>query len=131
MTDRGPFANWPHLDKKPPRAERELLLLPSETESNRDHFSMASKNALEDFLGGSPLSVAIRLLFISLVVGALLMWLDIKPMDIIHGVQAFIDRIYRLGFDAVRELASYVVAGAAIVIPAWFVLRLLNMGGRK
>lgn len=133
MTDEGPFANWPNLDKKPSRSEREYLILPgsSENEPDREPASMASKNALEDFLGGTPLNVAVRLFFVSLVVGALLMWLDIRPMDIIRGIQAFFDRIYRLGFDAVRELASYVVAGAAIVIPAWFVLRLLNIGGRK
>jgi hypothetical protein len=133
-SDQGPFANWPNLDKKPPpRPEREYLVLPgsSENESNKEYASMASKNAIEDFLGGTPLNVAVRLFFVSLVVGALLMWLDIRPMDIIRGIQAFFDRIYRLGFDAVRELASYVVAGAAIVIPAWFVLRLLNMGGRR
>jgi hypothetical protein len=129
MTDQGPFANWPNLDKKPPRPEREYLILPGSSETEPE--SMASNNALENFLGGSPINVAVRLFFISLVVGALLMWLDIKPMDIIRGVQAFFDRIYRLGFDAVKELASYVIAGAAIVVPAWFVLRLLNMGGRR
>ncbi|WP_457798807.1 DUF6460 domain-containing protein [Methylocystis sp. S23] len=92
---------------------------------------MASKNAFEDFLGGSPLNVAVRLFFISLVVGALLMWLDIEPRDIIRGVQAFFDRIYMLGFDAIGKLVSYVLAGAAIVVPAWLVLRLLNLGGRR
>jgi hypothetical protein len=128
MTDQGPFANWPKLD--PPKPERpEFLSLPgsAETEPTR----MASKNAIEDFLGGSPLNVAVRLFFISLVVGALLMWLDLRPIDILRGVQDFIDRIYRLGFGAVRELVSYVLAGAVIVIPAWLVLRLMNMGGRR
>lgn len=128
MTDQGPFANWPKLDQ--PKPERpNFLPLPgaSETEPTR----MASKNALEDFLGGSPLNVAIRLFFVSLVVGALLMWLDLRPIDILRGVQDFFDRIYRLGFGAVRELVSYVLAGAVIVIPAWIVLRLLNMGGRR
>jgi hypothetical protein len=128
MTDQGPFANWPQLDKPTPdRAEHLPLPGASETEPNR----MASKNALEDFLGGSPLNVAVRLFFISLVVGALLMWLDLRPIDILRGVQDFIDRIYRLGFGAVRELVSYVLAGAVIVIPAWLVLRLMNMGGRR
>jgi hypothetical protein len=131
MTDRGPFANWPHLDKKTPRPGREVALIPSQSESNREFSSMASKNALEDFLGGSPLNVAVRLFFISLVVGALLMWLDIEPRDIIRGVQAFFDRIYMLGFDAIGKLVSYVLAGAAIVVPAWLVLRLLNLGGRR
>ena len=87
----------------------------------------SSNNALENFLGGSPISVATRLFFVSLVVGALLMWLELRPMDILHGVQAFFERIYQLGFGAVRELASYVLAGAVFVVPAWFVLRLMNI----
>jgi hypothetical protein len=87
-------------------------------------------NALENFLGGSPISVVTRLFFVSLVVGALLMWLELRPMDVLRGVQAFFERIYQLGFGAVRELASYVVAGAVFVVPAWFVLRLMNMSGR-
>jgi hypothetical protein len=130
MTDQGPFSNWPHLDKpKPPHLERQYLILPGSTETEPE--PMASNNALENFLGGSPINVAVRLFFISLVVGALLMWLDLRPMDILRGVQAFFDRIYALGFGAVKELASYVLAGAVFVIPAWFVLRLMNMGGRR
>ena len=41
---------------------------------------------------GSPINVAIRLFFISLVVGALLMWLDIQPLDILKGIRAFFDQ---------------------------------------
>ena len=88
-------------------------------------------NTLENFLGGSPVNVLVRLLFISLVVGALLMWLELRPIDILHGVRAFIDRIYALGFGAVKEVASYVLAGAVFVVPAWLVLRLLNLGGKR
>ena len=91
---------------------------------------MSSNNVLENFLGGKPASVFVKLLFISLVVGALLMWLDIRPADILRGVQDFINRIYALGFGAVREVINYVIAGAVIVVPVWFVLRLLNVGGR-
>lgn len=92
---------------------------------------MDSKNALEDFLGGAPINVFVKLLFISLIVGALLMWLEIRPMDILRGVQHFIDRIYDLGFGAVRLVAEYVIAGAVIVVPIWFVLRLMNVGGKR
>ncbi|MCC2099087.1 MAG: hypothetical protein KDJ29_19515 [Hyphomicrobiales bacterium] len=87
-------------------------------------------NALNRFLGGSPLSVLIRLLVVSLVVGALLMWLDIQPMDIYYGLRRFLRRIWMLGFDSLREICSYILAGAVIVIPIWFVLRLMNMRGR-
>lgn len=131
MSDQGPFANWPNLDKpKDPRAEREFLVLPGSTQET-EYRDMASNNAFESFLGGSPINVAVRLFFISLVVGALLMWLELRPIDILHGVQAFIERIYALGFGAVKELASYVLAGAVFVVPAWFVLRLLNVGGKR
>lgn len=131
MSDQGPFANWPYLDKpKDPRAEREFLVLPGSTQET-EYRDMASNNAFENFLGGSPINVAARLFFISLVVGALLMWLELRPIDILHGVQAFIERIYALGFGAVKELASYVLAGAVFVVPAWLVLRLLNVGGKR
>jgi hypothetical protein len=46
-------------------------------------------------------------------------------------VQAFIDRISSLGLGAVKELFSDVLAGAVFVVPAWLVLRLMNMGGRR
>jgi hypothetical protein len=132
MSDQGPFANWPHLDRpKDARREHEYLILPGSTESREDDRQMASNNAFENFLGGPPLNVLARLFFISLVVGALLMWLELRPIDILHGVQAFFRRIYDLGFGAIQEIVSYVLAGAVFVVPAWFVLRLLNVGGSK
>jgi Family of unknown function (DUF6460) len=85
------------------------------------------ETALNRFLGGSPGGVFLRLIFVSLIVGAFLMWLDIRPMDIFRGIKDLIDRIWSLGFDAIREIADYILAGAAIVIPVWLVLRLMNM----
>ena len=135
MTDQGPFANWPNLDRPaPPREGHNYPGLPGSPDSfqKSEPLRMASNNnALENFLGGSPLTVAARLFFVSLVVGALLMWLDIRPIDILRGVQAFFDRIYALGFGAIRELVSYVIAGAVFVVPAWIALRLLNISGRR
>ncbi|WP_084572832.1 DUF6460 domain-containing protein [Methylocapsa aurea] len=82
---------------------------------------------LNRFLGGSPGSVFLRLLFVSLIVGAFLMWFDIRPQDIFRGVIDLINRIWALGFDAIREVANYIIVGAAIVVPVWLALRLLNM----
>jgi hypothetical protein len=134
MSDENPFAKWPHIDaKQPPGAEQDSAprrkeLPGSSMESDN---LMSSNNALENFLGGTPASVFVKLLFVSLVVGALLMWLDIRPGDILRGVQDFLNRIYALGFGAVREVINYVIAGAVIVVPVWFILRLLNVGGRR
>lgn len=83
------------------------------------------------FLGGTPVNVALRLFFLSLVVGALMMWLDIRPADIVQGVVHFVQRFWGMGFRAVRELATYFVAGAVIVVPIWLVFRLFNMRGPR
>ena len=89
--------------------------------------SRPQETALNRFLGGSPGGVFLRLLFVSLIVGAFLMWLDIRPWDIFRGLQQLVDRFWGLGFDAIREIADYILAGAAIVVPVWLVLRLMNM----
>jgi hypothetical protein len=125
MNERSPFADWPYLDR-PPRDHEP----PSRAEEENEK-DMASKNSLETFLGGPPLTVFVKLLFVSLVVGALLMWLELRPIDLLRGVQRFIDRISSLGFDAVRIVVEYVAAGAVIVVPIWFVLRLFNASGRR
>jgi len=93
--------------------------------------SRPEETALNRFLGGSPGGVFLRLLFVSLIVGAFLMWLDIRPWDIFRGLKQLVDRIWDLGFDAIREIADYIVAGAAIVVPVWLVLRLMNMRGAR
>jgi len=85
------------------------------------------ETALNRFLGGSPGGVFLRLLFVSLIVGGFLMWLEIRPADIFRALTDLINRIWALGFDALREIADYILAGAAIVVPVWLVLRLMNM----
>lgn len=86
-----------------------------------------SDSAITRLLGGSPVNVAVRLFFLSLIVGALLMWLDIRPQDVIDAVVHFFRHIWAMGFDAIRELGNYLLAGAVIVIPIWLIARLLNM----
>ena len=88
-------------------------------------------NQISRFLGGAPLAVFFRLLLISLIVGAVLMWLDIRPAEIIYGVQRLIQRLWDLGFGAIHVVIEYVVAGAVIVVPIWFILRLLNSNRRS
>ncbi len=86
---------------------------------------------LDRFLGGSPAAVAMKLILVSLIVGALMMWLNLHPIDVWHGLVRFADRIWSLGFDAVREVGEYILAGAMIVLPVWLVLRVLNLRHAK
>lgn len=88
-----------------------------------------ANGSLTRFLGGSPLAVLVRLLFVSLIVGALLAWLDIHPRDIFSGLERFIRRFTNMGFAAVREVGGYILIGAMIVVPVWLVMRLLNIRG--
>jgi hypothetical protein len=92
--------------------------------------SMAD-SSFNRFLGGSPMQVLVRLFFLSLIVGAVLMWLDIRPWDVITGVERLALRLWNMGFDAIRLVAEYVVAGAVIVLPIWFIMRLLNSRGGR
>ncbi|HMN72914.1 MAG TPA: DUF6460 domain-containing protein [Rhodoblastus sp.] len=90
-----------------------------------------ANSTLQRFIGGPPTAVLLRLLFVSLVVGALLVWLDIRPLEIFNALQRFVNRLWTMGWDAVREVAQYVLAGAVIVLPVWLLMRLFNMRGAK
>jgi hypothetical protein len=81
---------------------------------------------LERALGGSPLSVIIKLIFLSLIVGAIMAFLGLTPRSLFQAIGTFISSILNLGTDAVREVAEWLVAGALIVIPVWLLLRLFG-----
>jgi hypothetical protein len=87
--------------------------------------------ALHRFFGGAPAAVLVRLVFLSLVVGALMMWLDINPLALIEALEAVSRRVWAMGFDAVREVGRYVAAGALVVVPIWFLARLFSFGASR
>ena len=79
---------------------------------------------MERFLGGSPLSVLVRLIFISLLVGAAMAFLGLSPQGLYESAARFIRSITGLGFGAVREVGQWIIAGALIVVPLWLLMRL-------
>ena len=123
-TVRGPASG------SPPPGDRPRWSRGDERMRSQDDTQPMADTTFTRFLGGSPLAVLLRLIVVSLIVGALLMWLDIRPYDIIYGVERFFRRIYNLGFDAFRDIIQYIIAGAVIVVPVWLVMRLLSMRGR-
>ena len=58
------------------------------------------------------------------------MWLDIRPAEVFEQLTDLADRLWALGFRSIRDLGDYIVAGAAIVVPVWLILRLLSFRGR-
>ena len=81
--------------------------------------------------GGSPLTVLVRLGAVSLIVGALMSWLGIDALDLLADVQRAVARLYGSGFAALRDLGGTVLAGAAVVVPVWLVMRLLHWRGPR
>jgi Family of unknown function (DUF6460) len=76
------------------------------------------------FFGGPPLSVIFRLVLLSILVGVILEALGFDPWNILDSLQRLAQHIWDMGFDAVRFLWRYLLLGAVIVVPIWFVLRL-------
>ena len=87
---------------------------------------MANNDAVTRFLGGSPLAVAARLVLLSILVGVILAALGLDPRDILRSVQDLITRIWDMGFDAVRWVWRYFLLGAVLVVPIWFIVRLVK-----
>ena len=86
----------------------------------------ATSDGVNRFLGGSPLTVAFRLILLSILVGVVLAALGLDPFDIIHSIERLIRSIWNMGFDAVRWLWRYFLLGAVIVIPIWLISRMFG-----
>lgn len=85
--------------------------------------------SLERWLGGSPLGVLAKLLFLSLVVGVIMAAIGLTPLGIVHHVVETLRSVFGMGLDAFRDFGRYILTGAVIVIPLWLVARL--MGARR
>ena len=75
--------------------------------------------------GGNPLAVLVRLVILSIVVGIVLSALNIQPLEIFQYLRLLGQRIYDMGFGAVRGALGYLALGAAVVVPVWLITRLL------
>lgn len=86
-------------------------------------------NRLTAFLGDSPLRVIVKLVILSLIVGAVLVSIGLTPMQLLGEIAGFFETLYRMGFDAFRRFADYILVGAVIVVPVFLLSRLLRRRG--
>ena len=84
----------------------------------------AANDGLYRFLGGSPLSVAFRLVLLSILVGVVLAAIGFDPWNILSRIRLLFQRLWDLGFDAINWLWRYFLLGAVIVIPVWLLSRM-------
>ncbi|WP_072372632.1 DUF6460 domain-containing protein [Hyphomicrobium sp. NDB2Meth4] len=78
------------------------------------------------FLGGSVLGVLVRLTILSIVVGIILSALGITPDNFFYQINVLLRRIYDLGFGAIESVLGYFILGAMVVVPIWFISRLIK-----
>jgi hypothetical protein len=81
---------------------------------------------LRDFIGGSPLAVAVRLAVLSILVGLLLSALGVTPRNFFRVIDDFARSIYDMGFGAITWMLDYLVLGAMLVVPLWLLIRFLR-----
>lgn len=78
------------------------------------------------FLGDTPARTAVKLVVVSLVVGFVMAFLGILPMDILDNLHRFFLGLWYRGFDALGEIWRYLVLGATVVIPVFVILRVIS-----
>lgn len=83
-------------------------------------------STLGRWLGGSPVSVLVKLIFLSLVVGVLLAFLGLTPFDLLRNLAHSLQALFGIGFDAIEDIGRYILMGAVIVVPIWLLSRLMS-----
>lgn len=72
----------------------------------------------------------IKLAFLSLIVGLFITFLGLDPVEFWRGVWNLVSGLVSMlgdtAIEIIRNLATYLLFGAAIVIPLWIAYRLLN-----
>ncbi|WEX88208.1 DUF6460 domain-containing protein [Sinorhizobium garamanticum] len=83
-------------------------------------------DGLNKFLGDTPLRVLVKLVVVSILVGFVMTVFDWYPVDVYFAVRNFLLDLWRTGFAALGRVGDYLLLGAAIVIPAFLILRVLS-----
>jgi uncharacterized protein DUF6460 len=78
------------------------------------------------FFGESVAGTIIRLVLLSIVVGIVFSALGINLFNIVERLQQLVRNIINLGFDTFHSAFQYFLLGVVVVVPIWFVMRLLS-----
>lgn len=82
--------------------------------------------ALTRFLGDSPLRVVLKLILVSFLVGLVMSTFGWSAADIVYGLRNLLLDLWHTGFATIDRFLGHLLVGAAVVLPAFFVLRLLS-----
>ena len=88
-------------------------------------------NIVARFAGGSPVTVAVRLIVVSFIVGIVLETFGFDPATLLNEAVRSSRRIVELGFTDVDRVGRILLTGAMVVVPAWLALRVLDSTSRR
>ncbi len=94
---------------------------------------MADDDLKTRLMGRSASRTVIQLVVISIIVGAFFSLIGLAPREfwrgLFHGLQDILGTLGENVSEIVLTLFTYLIIGAAVVIPIWLITRLLS--GRK
>lgn len=82
------------------------------------------RSPLEKLMGGSPFWVVVKLALVSLFVGFVMSVFGFNALDLVNGAIELVREAVRDGAGIFRQMGAYVLAGAALVVPVWLLMRL-------
>ncbi|WVT73701.1 DUF6460 domain-containing protein [Sinorhizobium chiapasense] len=83
-------------------------------------------DGMNRILGDTPLRVLVKLVVVSILVGFVMTVFGWYPTDIYFAVRNFLLDLWYTGFAALGRVGDYLLLGAAIVVPAFVILRILS-----
>ena len=83
-------------------------------------------NPLQRLFGNNPRETLVRLIFLSILVGALMAIFRVTPIELFDIISDTINRLLADHFRLIRDILRYFLYGAMIVVPIWLILRLIN-----
>ena len=86
---------------------------------------------MKTIFGGNPLSVIIRLVLISLVVGIVLSALGVDLSNFFYQINRILRDLWDLGFRAFDWMLQYILLGALVVVPIWIIARIASSARSK
>ena len=85
---------------------------------------------MNTFLGDTPFRVFLKLAVISLIVGVVMRSMGWTAMDVVRWIRELVMHVWNMGWSAIENFADYLILGAAVVIPAFILIRLFAMRKR-
>ncbi|MDB5522914.1 MAG: hypothetical protein JWM58_677 [Rhizobium sp.] len=78
------------------------------------------------FLGDTPMRTIVKLVILCVVVGFVMNMFGFYPADILFWIRRAFYDLWHSGFAALGRVGDYLLLGAAVVIPVFIIIRILN-----